>query len=410
MHRFILFLLFAILWLWPFQSLNGQGTFSANTAHHCIYTSLEFDGESYLLDNDAQIENIVNEICKATDTPMDFELIHASVASVSVVKDNNKYYLLYSKYYCTNLLKTNPILLYAVLAHEIGHIARKHQLDNIFRISEESEADEWMGRALYKLKNTNSINVAIPAIKQETFSYEIFFPGGLRERIIRDGYHSEDGLARSKGNLGYFENKSNVDNSSLPVFELKGCPQFIDLPLGLFSKASYLKHINQQLISALDQMGYSQRKYYSVPNGFAILTPVEQISPQGDAIKGQARWQDYPSVGRFDGILDYLKSIIIPKPGYFRLFAFVVTDKNIKNEGGKVDKGQASDWLKEGGFWLPDPIANRAFTNNYHVGVFLYEFQATEAIKLLEERCNPNFLSIDSHLRQSGIMNALNKR
>lgn len=412
-YWFVLIGLLGLYGFYPFQNLQGQAIFSADTKHHCIYKGSDLDSELYLLANDPQIDRIIDEICESVGINKDFIVLHATVSSVAAVETEGQYYLLYSKYYCSQLLNKNPYLLYAILAHEIGHIVRKHQLDGVFRINEESKADEWMGRALYKAKNINSLESILPAIKQEKFTYEMHFQNNLREKIIRGGYKSEDGLARSNGNLGYFENKTNIDQTSLPVFELRGCPQFQGLPIELFLKTTVLelRQVNEHLSAALNEMGYRQQRYYSVPNGFALLTPVEQITSDGIAIQGQGRWQDYPSVGAFHGVLDYLKAIVVPRSGYFRLFVFVVTNKGVKNQGGHVDRKQARDWLEEGGFWLPEPIAKLPFTKkDYHIGVFLYEFQSSQSTKKLEARCNPNFLPIHSHLLQSGIMDALNKR
>ncbi|MCB0586683.1 MAG: hypothetical protein KDD06_15345 [Phaeodactylibacter sp.] len=380
-----------------------------DTSSHCIYTSLFFSGTPYLSESSPRIREIVDEICTAAGFSRNFEVVAASVGSVAAVKDGPRYYLLYSRYYTRTLLERNPVLLYAILAHEIGHIARRHTLDGRFRLSEESSADEFMGRVLYELKKVNSIDMAITLLREDNFAYAPIYPPGARERIIRNGWNSIDGLVRSEGNLGYFENEANLENLTLPVFEIKGCPRFYDFPRSYFQGCKTLKEADHLICRALDNMGYEQRRYYSLPNGFALLTPVEQINAEGIALQGQERWQDYPSSNDFDGILNYLRSLVLPKPGYFRLFAFAITDQPVKSTGGQFDKKQARDWLENGGFWLPELIGNKAFDSGYHAGVFVYEFEAPQTTKKLSERCYPSLLSVEGHLDRSGILQYIKK-
>ena len=55
----------------------------------------------------------------------------------------------------------------------------------------------------------------------------------------------------------------------------------------------------------------------SVPNGFAIVTQMEQYNKDGSLMSGSTyRWVDYPAQESFSLSWNYIKSLIYPKKGY----------------------------------------------------------------------------------------------
>lgn len=376
-----------------------------DTAHRCLYNQLYFLEEPYIFARgDEAVDRMVADICLAAGVEQNFSVVSASIPGIAAITDDSGKYLLYSRRYVRRLQTSNPTLLYAILAHEIGHLVRGHQLDGSFRLREESAADEFMGRALFQLGQTGALREILDAIQYENFAYAPLLNFGMRNRMIAMGWNAADGVLRSNNNLGFLENEDNLENLPLPLFKLKGCPRSFDFPASDFSSCKLLRDVDRELSGTLKVLGYSQLSYYHVPNGFALLTPVEQIHKNGTALPDADRWKDYPAGGRFEGVLNYLSSLIVPRPGYFRLFIFLVSDQNVRNTGGTIQAEEARVWLQNGGFWLPEEIGSREFTSGHHITTLVFEFEAPESTKQLSELCVNQLLTPEEHLNKSGLM------
>lgn len=382
---------------------------SLDTTFKCLYNQLHFAEPIYLFDNNPSIDSIIDEICEKANVEKNFMVLGAAIPGIAALKDSTGRYLLYSPSFARRLMNSNRSLLYAILAHEIGHLLRDHSLSDQFRISQESAADEFMGRVLFQIGDFTDLGQIINAINAAPFAYDYLYDNtpGLRNKVISNGWQSSEDYIISRGSLGYFENKSPESDLSLPVFIRRGCPRNFEFPKEIFDTCTNLGEVDHLFTRALINLGYEQKRYYYLHNGFALLTPVEQIHKNGKALSGQERWQDYPAGGGFDGILDYLSSIIFPRPGYFRLFVFYVTDRNMEQEKGELKHDEARAWLRDGEFWLPPILKNKALTEAHQISVMLYEFKVLETKKQMKEICTNNLLSLNDHLNQSGILRAL---
>ncbi len=389
-----------------FSLLVYSQSSSIDLSHRCGYTPAEFTDALYFFGNDPRVEQIVDQICRAAGIPKSFKVQGANVPSVAAIRDESGDYLLYSLSFTRELLDTKPLVLYAILTHEIGHFARDHHLDGRFRLKEESSADEFVGRTLFQLSNFSSLQQVRWAMQQVPFAYEQLYKNGMRDQIISNGWNTADGLVKSNSNLGYLDNETNVEKLPLPVFTLRGCPRSYQYPLENLKGCTKVKDLDKVLVNTLQKLGYEQLSYYSAPNGFALLTPVEQIDRNAAPLTGKERWQDYPSVGSFSGIFDYLSSLVLPKKGYFRLFVFLVSDQNAQREKGKLAAEDARAWLQEGAFWLPDAIGEKPLTSDHRFSILIYEFEAPETTKKLTEKCESLF-TIKAHLDNSGIGGSL---
>lgn len=392
-----------LLLIIPLSAYSQDPVFEGVRPYYCRYDADTLPSTPYLLSNDDRIERIVDSICTAAGYVKDFKVLAATVSSVVAMKVGNDYFLLYSKYFTRQLLNDDPYALHLILAHEIGHIFHKHSLDGTFKASEESEADEFAGRSLFQYKQINSLELLLNAVNRQKFAYDDILPDSLRTEIIRSGWNTIDQLIRSEGVLGYFDDEEHLENLTLPYFDPIGCPKFDSLHRDLFTNCKDLEQVNQILCKALDKKQYHQRRYYSISNGFALITPVEQTDVDGISYTGEARWKDYPVSNNTGGILQYLKSILIAQPGYFRLFAFVVTDEPIViSQPRKLIKPKIKHWLNSGGFWLPNVIATQEFGANFRVTVLVYEFEASKGQNRMWEACE-SAISAKEHLRRSGL-------
>ena len=165
-----------------------------------------------------------------------------------------------------------------------------------------------------------------------------------------------------------------------------------------------LGDVDNKLRSALDNKGYTQRSYFYVPNGFALVTQLEQYNAKDATIRNDGtRWLDYPKQEGFSGIMSYISSFIMPNKGYFRLFVFIVTNEPFGGSKQKVSKSEASAWLNQGFNKLPNAIKNAPYTEGYAVTVLVYEFEVPESNRKAKQVCPTPLFDAQTHLKQAGI-------
>jgi hypothetical protein len=194
--------------------------------------------------------------------------------------------------------------------------------------------------------------------------------------------------------------------SALPSFPWPppACNTRSVLPKAVFKNRKVLGDVASKLSIALDAKGYAQQSFFSVPNGFALVTQLEQYNVKdGSVRKGNTRWLDYPAREPYSGLFDYLTSIVMPQKGYFRLFVFVVTDQPFGGTEPPVSMLEASAWLSEGFNKLPNLIAGMPFEAAYDVTALVYEFEVPESNRKPVQRCPSPRFNAKTHLQKAGI-------
>jgi hypothetical protein len=175
----------------------------------------------------------------------------------------------------------------------------------------------------------------------------------------------------------------------------------------IFKNCDDLHNADFILSKALKNVGYTEKGYYSVPGGFAVITRIEQIDKNGVSLDPPERW----SVNTFSplsfSITSYLKALFFSTPGYFRIIAFIVTDKPFNSSDKLPDENSAIDWIKNGTMVLPAEIGALKFTKDHTVTALIYEFQKPESDDVF--LINPSDLTGDDHLKLSKILPELNK-
>lgn len=382
---------------------------AVDTTFHAIYKGEYFYDTPYSFRADEDIDYYIRNLSRRLRMTNRFTIISCSIEGVAVLREAKNYTFLYNRVELKKLREQKPLLADLMILYALGHIDRNHELNTSFRIREESAAFEFVGRALYRLGKVVDVQEAAEIMMADEYSYNNSLPLLIRQQQLIRGWNAEDGILRSKENLGFLEDAQNLNDLPLPMFYRMGCPQYYDLPIAYFDNCNTLSAVELQLKGAMRQLGYSQLSYYATPGGFVMLSPVEQITDEGFPLAGQERWQDYPTGASFDNILDYLSALVLPRKGYFRLFAFVVANQQMQQKGGAVTGQVARSWLKSGGFWLPESIGSQEL-DQHHITVLLYEFEAPESTKKMSERCTSRLISIQQHLMNAGIKKQLEKK
>jgi hypothetical protein len=191
------------------------------------------------------------------------------------------------------------------------------------------------------------------------------------------------------------------ENSKFP-FPPPECHTAYEMPIRVFSECKILGDVEQKISAALDAENYPYR-FLSVPNGFAVVTQMEQYNENGTIIKDSGtRWVHYPKQETFSWSINYFNSLIFPKKGYLRLFVYIITSEVYSSTEEVVSKDQAAAWHNRGVNRLPSQVANIPFSEDYTINLLLYEFEVPESNHRAQQNC-PCRYPAKEHLRLSGL-------
>ncbi|MBC7774240.1 MAG: hypothetical protein H7246_02280 [Phycisphaerae bacterium] len=385
-----------------------------------------------------QVEQIVDEIIKAARQPKNFELISSNIKrTLSASKDTQRF-ILYSPLFLEKLIPdTNKHWdAYAILAHQIGHHLLKHNFDEIDsekRKKMELQADSFAGRILNRLGATMpELRASMDKIIELNSTYP---PKDVRLISAIIGWMEEEKrlLYKKLSNIKLLKKKfeymqkpkiDHIRNSKIDhIPKPDSLPNSISKPYedmprfpwppphcflrktlvnNLATKANFFWQVDLRLQYSLDLKGYSQRSYFQVPGGFAIVTQLEQFDEKG-SIREHCRWVDYP-VRDFASVWDYITALVMDKPGHFRVFVFVVTNQPYEQAKRKASKEEATNWRFQGISGLTSGMSKSEVTDEHHLDVLIYEFEAPQSTKACTPKC-PCLLDSKTHLTKSGLFN-----
>ena len=369
--------------------------FDARLDNQCIFSGGIMDNELYRFNDDSQVPEWVEEILATTGETRHFDMLEASVENVSAVVDGERRYLLYSLDFVE---KATRIEVYGALAHEIAHHVNGHTLRPEHRVREEYEADFFMGYFLSKKGFT----------QEDVRAFVRSLPSSYAEQNAKRLQASLDGYGKADRSLHFKSLAINNDPKAaayqLPGFEFKKCYTQTEIPRATFAGRSTLGQVDEKIRLVLDTRGYSNRSYFSVANGFALVCQMEQYNRDDASIRNdRTRWLDYPLQDHFAGLWDQLSAVVVAKKGYFRLFVFVVTDQPFSAADTKVSKQEAAEWLSKGGNRLPEGIQTMAFSGKHYVSALVYEFEVPQSNHVPKQICPAPLHPAATHIRQSGL-------
>ncbi|MGO9122527.1 MAG: hypothetical protein ACLQPD_33550 [Desulfomonilaceae bacterium] len=161
-----------------------------------------------------------------------------------------------------------------------------------------------------------------------------------------------------------------------------------------------LLHADALLRSALARAGQYEASYYSVPDGFALVSRLEQIDEDGSPMY-TSRWDlEKRHIGSFS-VSEYLFALFKAPPGYYRLAVFVITPHSFNQSKRTVPRDVAEAWLRCGGNALPPEVALQPYTELFICTVLIYEFEKYDTLKEPITRV-PGRLPVMAHLEKSG--------
>jgi hypothetical protein len=191
--------------------------------------------------------------------------------------------------------------------------------------------------------------------------------------------------------------------------------------LALKTQAATLADSARILEQTLRQAGYGEQAWYLVSldqtevSGFAVITRLERINPDGSPIQENRFSQEFERP-RPTTLLEWLRGAVVSAPkGRYRVFAFYVTIRAVPQRTTDTDeklKLEATDSLFVTGARSPDSfqILNTlpTFSPNLFRSVivaYVYEFQRSSGNRPAQFVQNSS-QSAEQHLRAAGLRGA----
>lgn len=183
------------------------------------------------------------------------------------------------------------------------------------------------------------------------------------------------------------------------------CSTMQRLAASYFTKAHTLAEVDALLRAALLGASYDNLRYYYAPEGFVLVTRIEQTDALGYALPGSERWSAAVANETGKSLVGYFKALFLPTMGHFRVIAFVVTNQPISTNQPAPQKSTATSWLQQGADGLDSHQGALPYGPGYHCTALVYEFEQSDdgTGKLVM----PNELSVQTHLLTSHIARGL---
>lgn len=128
--------------------------------------------------------------------------------------------------------------------------------------------------------------------------------------------------------------------------------------------------------SAVARAGIQEWAVYTIgDSGFAYVTRLERIDQDGRPKPPPDRWPGDSGEGpRNRSFLQYIKSLFVAEPGFYRVIAVVVTSRPVADIGNPLSRG-AADSLLLGPQILPASLRARK-VHNLSAYALIYQFKS----------------------------------
>ena len=163
---------------------------------------------------------------------------------------------------------------------------------------------------------------------------------------------------------------------------------------------SSLGFVADYLENELTVRGYDQQAWFGVPDGFALVTRLEQTDERGRPLTGLARWSADAIRLREFSITAILESLFSQPKGYFRVLVFIVTPAPMTQDKPVV-REEAIRWLTAGADRIPSDIRSLPYDSAHHCSALIYEFDIQNRKPSFN---HPGRLSAMNHLAATRLL------
>jgi hypothetical protein len=169
-----------------------------------------------------------------------------------------------------------------------------------------------------------------------------------------------------------------------------------------------LMSVARRLESAFDAAGYGERSYYRIPDGFALVSRIEQIRRDATPFESPSRWQaQSATITVREGFIDHIRALFNAPPGFYRVIVFVVTDQDFAAAEREPTSSEASNWVSSGSMRLPETVGSLPYSSRHYTTALIYEFER-RAFEQAHVRA-PSEAPGRVHLEKAGLWRALAK-
>jgi PEGA domain len=202
------------------------------------------------------------------------------------------------------------------------------------------------------------------------------------------------------------------DSDKLPTFFPPRATDSVVLPFQFASKKWTLQNVAEHLGDALRNAGYwGKCSYYWLKDrhgpGFAIVTHIEHIQPDGKPVLDQ-RWDfELPKYGPLT-LDSLLGAIMHADPGRYRLLMLVVCKEPLVEQETPMTTHQVQE-LNAGPKWFADsPLKTVVPTEDFHLIAYVYEFERKSRSDNPTLMVSSN-LTAEQHLRSTALYDDIEK-
>ena len=185
----------------------------------------------------------------------------------------------------------------------------------------------------------------------------------------------------------------------------------VKIPRSIFIKPGQsitLSQLSQEFEMAMNKAGYSSLSYFYVPCGFAIVSQLEQINPDGSPKKETERWSaQYQKAEVFD-LSSYISALFTSKPGHFRVIAFIFSTQPFTQTAKEMSKDTAAILIHRGATGLSPKIEDFPVPESFNCNALIYEFEQ-KSMNSLAVFKDPSSVNGKNHLVKSKIWGELVK-
>lgn len=150
--------------------------------------------------------------------------------------------------------------------------------------------------------------------------------------------------------------------------------------------------VAKKLEHVLDEAGYSEKVWFYVRDGFVVMTRLEQIDPDTvESLEGGLRWQN--DIAPPKDLASYLKGIIYPKEGHFRIIAFAFTTQECRIDVFlEVKHIDFKNWFSSGVInGISEEVKNLPYIKYHNCVALVYEFRKFAGSDELVLKSKSNF-------------------
>ena len=157
---------------------------------------------------------------------------------------------------------------------------------------------------------------------------------------------------------------------------------------------------------AMSECGYAGFRFYSVPGGFGIITPLEEVRDNGSRLPISERTSiEAPPHSEFDPLW-YLRALIGGRVGYYRLLAIIVTPHDLIFDRTEPTSDDAKRLATGSRVVLPQTAQYQPIVRGTRAFAVIYEFSSRD-IEKSAQLVRPSHVSASHYLQVDNLWLAL---